>query len=72
MIAAFALKLIEMKSRRDAYLVIFLSYFLIATQFLFDQSIVVAAYQLAAFMVVTAALVGLHQLHTQSPPRWCR
>ena len=54
---AFALKLIEMKSRRDAYLVIFLSYFVIAIQFLFDQSILVAAYELVAFVVVTAALV---------------
>lgn len=65
---AFALKLIEMKSRRDAYLVIFLGYFAIATQFLFDQSITVALYELLAVCVVTAAMVGLNQLHTRVRP----
>jgi transglutaminase-like putative cysteine protease len=65
LILAFALKLIEMKSRRDAYLVIFLGYFAIATQFLFDQSITIAAYEFMAICVVTAAMVGLNQLHTR-------
>jgi transglutaminase-like putative cysteine protease len=68
LILAFALKLIEMKGRRDAYLVIFLAYFIIATQFLFDQSIAVAMYQVAALMVVTAAMVGLNQLATRVQP----
>jgi transglutaminase-like putative cysteine protease len=68
LILAFALKLIEMKNRRDAYLVIFLSYFVIAVQFLFDQSLLVAAYELFAIVVVTAALVGLNQLHTRVRP----
>ncbi|MEQ8860198.1 MAG: DUF3488 and transglutaminase-like domain-containing protein [Pseudomonadales bacterium] len=68
LILAFALKLIEMKGRRDAYLVIFLGYFSIATQFLFDQSIAVAAYQVVAVTVVTAAMVGLNQLATRVNP----
>ena len=68
LIIAFALKLIEMKNRRDAYLVIFLSYFVIAIQFLFDQSILMALYELIAIVVVTAAMVGLNQLHTQVRP----
>ncbi len=44
LIVAFALKLVEMKSRRDAYLVIHLCYFIIAAEFLFDQSIGIALY----------------------------
>ena len=68
LILAFALKLIEMKSRRDAYVVIFLGYFAIATQFLFDQSIAVAAYEFVAICVVTAAMVGMNQLHTRVRP----
>jgi transglutaminase-like putative cysteine protease len=68
LILAFALKLIEMKSRRDAYLVIFLGYFVIATQFLFDQSIAIALYELLAICVVTAAMVGMNQLHTRVRP----
>jgi transglutaminase-like putative cysteine protease len=65
LIVAFALKLVEMKSRRDAYVVIHLCYFIIAAEFLFDQSIGVALYGAAAIVIVTAAFVGLHQLHTR-------
>lgn len=68
LVLAFALKLLEMKNRRDAYLVIFLSYFVISTQFLFDQSLPIALYEMFATVVVTAALVGLHQLHSQVRP----
>ncbi|MDA1076051.1 MAG: DUF3488 and transglutaminase-like domain-containing protein [Proteobacteria bacterium] len=68
LVLAFALKLVEMKSRRDAYLVIFMSYFVIATQFLFDQSIPVAVYEICAMIVVTAAMVGMNQLHTRVRP----
>jgi transglutaminase-like putative cysteine protease len=68
LILAFALKLIEMKSRRDAYVVIFLGYFAIATQFLFDQSITTAVYEFVAIVVVTAAMVGLNQLQTRVRP----
>lgn len=68
LILAFALKLVEMKGRRDAYLVIFLGYFIIAIQFLFDQSILVAVYELVATIVVTAAMVGMNQLHTRVRP----
>src|SRR5262245_17371312 len=65
LIVAFALKLVEMKSRRDAYIVIHLCYFIIAAEFLFDQSIGVALYGVLAMIIVTAAFVGLHQLHTR-------
>ena len=65
LIVAFALKLVEMKSRRDAYLVIHLCYFIVAAEFLFDQSIGVALYSVLSMVIVTAALVGLHQLHTR-------
>lgn len=68
LIVAFALKLIEMKSRRDAYLVIQLCYFIIAAEFLFDQSIGTAFYGCVAMVIVTAAFVGLHQLHTRVRP----
>lgn len=68
LIIAFALKLVEMRTRRDAYLVIFLCYFVIATQFLFDQSIAIAAYELMAVVIATAAMVGLNQMHARIRP----
>ncbi len=68
LVLAFALKLLEMKTRRDAYVVIFLSYFLISTAFLFDQTLLLTVYQLVAAIVVTAAMVGLNQLQTRVRP----
>ncbi len=68
LVLAFALKLIEMRNQRDAYLVIYLCYFLTATAFLFDQSIAMAVYQAVAVIVATAALVGLNQLQSRVRP----
>lgn len=68
LVLAFALKLIEMKTRRDAYVVIFLSYFVIATEFLFSQSMGIAIYEVLACVMVTAAMVGLNQLQTNVRP----
>ncbi|MEM7098346.1 MAG: DUF3488 and transglutaminase-like domain-containing protein [Pseudomonadota bacterium] len=68
LVVAFALKLVEMKNRRDAYVVIYLSYFLIATAFLYAQGIALTAYELFAAVVVTAAMVGMNQLHTRVRP----
>jgi transglutaminase-like putative cysteine protease len=55
------LKLLELRSHRDAMLVIFLAYFLIVTQFLFSQEIPMAAYLFAAVFMVTGALVALNR-----------
>ena len=68
LVLAFALKLVEMKSRRDAYLVIYLCYFLLATAFLFNQSMSVATYQVLALIIVTSALVGLNQMQPRIRP----
>ncbi len=68
LVLAFALKLLEMRTRRDAYLVIYLCYFLIANGFLFNQSVAMTSYEVLAMIVVTAALVGLNQLQTRVRP----
>ncbi len=68
LVLAFALKLVEMKNRRDAYLVIYLCYFLIATAFLFDQSMALTTYEVLAAIVVTAAMVGMNQLQSRVRP----
>ena len=67
-VLAFALKTVEMKNARDAYVVSFLGYFNIATQFLFDQSLAIAAYELGATTLVTAGLIGLNQRATRVNP----
>ncbi len=54
------LKLLELRSLRDAMLVIFMGWFLVAGGFLVDQSIFVGAYLLFTVLLLTAALVALN------------
>lgn len=68
LVIAFSLKLLEMGERRDALVLIYLAYFVIGVQFLYEQAMAAAAYQLLATGLVTAALVGLNQ--SWSRPRW--
>ncbi len=58
---AFTLKLLEMQHQRDATLVIYLAYFLAALQGLFNQAIVDGLAIAGCFLVISAALVALHQ-----------
>lgn len=54
------LKLLEVKRRRDAYVVINLGYFLLLTHYFDAQDIPTGLWLLAATTVVTAALIRLH------------
>ena len=60
LIAAFILKLLEMRSRRDALVLIFLGFFAVVTAYLFDDGIVSALYSLLPVTALLAALIGLH------------
>lgn len=64
----FMLKLLEMRNPRDALVVIYLGFFIVATAFLFDQSILLALYQCFSLLVLVAALVGLHQTPGRNDP----
>ncbi|MGI9227189.1 MAG: transglutaminaseTgpA domain-containing protein [Gammaproteobacteria bacterium] len=68
LVIAFALKLLEMKTRRDAYVVIFIAYFIIAVEFIFNHSMGIVAYELCALILVTAAMVGMNQFHSRVEP----
>lgn len=61
LVSAYTLKLLEMEHRREALLVIYLAFFIAATQALFDQSIGHTTYILGCFVLITAALVALNQ-----------
>ena len=54
-------KILESRNHRDMLILIFLCYFLIATHFLFSQSIFTAAFMLLTLVVITATLVTLNQ-----------
>lgn len=61
-----ALKLLEMRSRRDVVLSIYLGFFLVITNFLFSQSIPLGIYMLACVWFFVATLVGFN--HAGRPP----
>ncbi len=61
LLVMLSLKLLEMRTRRDVLVVIFLGYFLVLTQFLYSQSIFIGAYLLMAVLGITAALISLHR-----------
>ncbi|UQY34909.1 DUF3488 and transglutaminase-like domain-containing protein [Pseudomonas fulva] len=68
LVAAFCLKLLEMRTRRDALVVIFLGFFVVVTAYLFDDSMLVALFSLLPVCALLAALIGLQQSGTATRP----
>jgi transglutaminase-like putative cysteine protease len=54
-----SLKLLETRTQRDGIVLVFMSYFLVITNFLYSQSIPTALYLLACVWLITAAMIGL-------------
>jgi protein-glutamine gamma-glutamyltransferase len=61
LLAAFILKLLELRRRRDLLVLCYLGYFVAGTQFLFHSNLVAAFYGLFSVVVLTAALLASHQ-----------
>ncbi|PCJ18675.1 MAG: transglutaminase [Gammaproteobacteria bacterium] len=68
LIMAFAYKLLEIYTKRDAYVVTVLAYFVVATEFLFNQSIPMAVYSVFSLLAITASLIGLNQSQSHRKP----
>ena len=62
LVIMIALKLLEMQSQRDTLVVIFLSYFLVITGFLYSQSIPMALYLFVVVWVTTTTMIGYHDV----------
>lgn len=60
LMTAVALKLLEAHTRRDAYLLLFLGYFSVLLGFLFTQTPLATGYALIPLVLLTAALLALH------------
>lgn len=69
LIAAFALKLVEMRTRRDALVVIFLGFFAVVTSYLFEDGMLAALYSLLPVTALLAALIGLQQSGLAARPK---
>ena len=61
LICAYGLKLLEIRHRRDALVLIYLGYFIAAVYALFQQTLAAGIYLLVVYGLVTASLAGLHQ-----------
>lgn len=61
LVCAFNLKLLEMNKMRDAYVVIVLNYFVLATVLIVHQGFLISLYVFVVLFFVTAALIGINQ-----------
>ncbi len=61
LIFCVALKLIETNDERDSYVLLTLSFFVLATSFLFSKSLFITIYAGFALVVITAAYVSFNQ-----------
>ncbi len=55
-----SMKLFELRSRRDAYVLIMLGYFLLLTHYFYSQSIPTGIWLLTTLLLLTATLIRLH------------
>jgi transglutaminase-like putative cysteine protease len=69
LVATFILKLLEMRSKRDALVLIFLGFFVVVTAYLFDDSLLAALYSLLPVTALLAALIGLQHSGLAVQPR---
>lgn len=65
-ITALGLKLLEIKKQRDLYLITYLAFIVAASQFLYEQSILMAAYILSVCCVLLATLVCINSDKVQT------
>lgn len=60
LVVLLAMKLLELRSKRDVSVLVFLAYFLALTNFFYSQTIPTAMLMFTTVLLVTASLVGLN------------
>jgi transglutaminase-like putative cysteine protease len=68
-VVLLAMKTLELRARRDALVVFFLSFFLMLTNFFYSQSLLTAAAMLIGLLGLLTALVNAH-MPVGKPPLW--
>jgi len=69
LVVLLTLKTLELRARRDAFVVFFLSFFTMLTNFFFSQSLLTAAAMLVALLGLLTALVNTHMPVGKPPLR---
>lgn len=62
-----AFKFLESYTHRDILILTFLTYFLLATHFLFDQSILIAIFMFVCLIIITSTLMTINQRDDSVP-----
>jgi len=60
-VTLLGLKFLELRTRRDLLVILFLGYFLVITHFLDNQNIVMAVYMFGAILLQTTALISFNR-----------
>ncbi|SEH04349.1 transglutaminase TgpA family protein [Candidatus Venteria ishoeyi] len=60
LVGLLGLKMLELRGHREMIILIFLSYFLIMTHFLYSQSIPTALYLMLVLLITTGTLISIH------------
>ena len=68
-VVLLALKTLEMRAQRDAFVIFFLSFFTLLSNFFFSQSLPIAASMLVGLLGLLTALVNSH-MPVGRPPLW--
>lgn len=68
LLVGITLKLLEIHKRRDVLLVIYLCYFTVVAEFIYSQSIPMMLYMALCVVVITSALLALHQTQEYQKP----
>ena len=66
-VVLLALKTLELRARRDAFVIFFLGFFTMLTNFFFSQSLLTAAAMLVALLGLLTALVNAHRVVGRPP-----
>ncbi len=62
LVSMLILKIMEIQKRRDIYISVFISYFVVITQFLFSQSLPLSLYLIAIVTALTALLLEINRV----------
>ncbi len=68
MTSMVGLKLLELRSRRDLYIVVFVGYFLLVTQLLFQEGMLMLGYVFLVALGLTAVLVEANRIEPSRTP----
>ncbi|TAK90235.1 MAG: DUF3488 domain-containing protein [Burkholderiaceae bacterium] len=67
LVVLLALKLLEMRARRDVFVVLFIGFFLMLTNFLYSQSIPVALLMVFALLAIVLAQINVQFMDSEPP-----